>query len=103
MFDLEYNHLGLPRPDVNLVFSIAPAEAEANVCKKGFRDYVGMGRDVYESSHNIQARAMAQYLAYAARYDDIAVIPCMAEGRLLPIEAIGTAVLAALRARRIIA
>ncbi len=103
VFDLEYNHLGLPRPDVNLVFSIAPAEAEANVCKKGFRDYVGMGRDVYESSHNIQARAMAQYLAYAARYDDIAVIPCMAEGRLLPIEAIGTAVLAALRARRIIA
>lgn len=103
VFDLEYNHLGLPRPDVNLLFSIAPAEAEANVCKKGFRDYVGMGRDVYESSHNIQARAMAQYLAYAARYDDIAVIPCMAEGRLLPIEAIGTAVLAALRARRIIA
>ena len=103
VFDLEYNHLGLPRPDVNLVFSIAPAEAEANVCKKGFRDYVGMGRDVYESSHNIQARAMAQYLAYAARYDDIAVIPCMAEGRLLPIEVIGTAVLAALRARRIIA
>lgn len=103
VFDLEYNHLGLPRPDVNLVFSIAPAEAEANVCKKGFRDYVGMGRDVYESSHNIQARAMAQYLAYAARYDDIAVIPCMAEGRLLPIEAISTAVLAALRARRIIA
>lgn len=103
VFDLEYDHLGLPRPDVNLVFSIAPAEAEANVCKKGFRDYVGTGRDVYESSHNIQARAMAQYLAYAARYDDIAVIPCMAEGRLLPIEAIGAAVLAALRARRIIA
>lgn len=103
VFDLEYDHLGLPRPDVNLVFSIAPAEAEANVCKKGFRDYVGTGRDVYESSHNIQARAMAQYLAYAARYGDIAVIPCMAEGRLLPIEAIGAAVLAALRARRIIA
>lgn len=103
VFDLEYDHLGLPRPDVNLVFSIAPAEAEANVCKKGFRDYVGTGRDVYESSHNIQARAMAQYLAYAARYDDIAVIPCMEEGRLLPVEAIGAAVLAALRARRIIA
>lgn len=103
VFDVEYNHLGLPRPDVNLVFSIAPAEAEANVCKKGFRDYVGTGRDVYESSHNIQARAMAQYLAYAARYDDIAVIPCMEEGRLLPVEAIGAAVLAALRARRIIA
>lgn len=103
VFDVEYNHLGLPRPDVNLVFSIAPAEAEANVCKKGFRDYVGTGRDVYESSHNIQARAMAQYLAYAARYDDIAVIPCMEEGRLLPVEAIGAAVLAALRVRRIIA
>lgn len=103
VFDLEYDHLGLPRPDVNLVFSIAPAEAEANVCKKGFRDYVGTGRDVYESSHNIQARAMAQYLAYAARYGDIAVIPCMEEGRLLPVEAIGAAVLAALRARRIIA
>lgn len=99
---LEYNHLGLPRPDVNLVFSIAPAEAEANVGKKGFREYVGAGRDVYEASHDIQARAMEQYLAYAARYDDIAVIPCMSEGRLMPVEAIGAAVLAALEARGII-
>ena len=102
VFALEYNHLGLPRPDVNLVFSIAPAEAEANVGKKGFREYVGAGRDVYEASHDIQARAMEQYLAYAARYDDIAVIPCMSEGRLMPVEAIGAAVLAALEARGII-
>ena len=102
VFDLEYNHLGLPRPDVNLVFSVAPAAAEANVGKKGYRDYVGTGRDVYESSHDIQSRAMAQYLAYAARYDDIAVIPCMAEDGLLPVETIGAAVLRALRERGII-
>ena len=70
--------------------------------KKGYRDYVGTGRDVYESSHDIQSRAMAQYLAYAARYDDIAVIPCMAEDGLLPVETIGAAVLRALRERGII-
>ena len=45
---------------------------------------------------------MEQYLAYAARYDDIAVIRCMSEGRLMPVEAIGAAVLAALEARGII-
>jgi len=102
VFEVEYEHLGLPRPDVNLVFSIAPKAAEENVGKKGFRDYVGAGKDVYESSHDIQTRAMAQYLAYAARYDDIAVIPCMEDGRLLPIDTIGEAVLEALRERGII-
>lgn len=103
VFEVEYGRLGLPRPDVNLVFSIAPRAAEENVGKKGFRGYVGEGRDVYESSHDIQTRAMEKYLAYAARYPDIAVIPCMEEGKLLPIETIGEAVLEALRARGIIA
>ncbi len=102
VFELEYTHLGLPRPDINLVFSIAPEQAEENVCKKGCRSYVGAGRDVYEASHGIQARAMAQYLAYAARYDDIAVIPCMEQGQLLPIEAISARVLATLHARGIL-
>ena len=45
---------------------------------------------------------MAQYLAYAARYNDIAVIPCMAEDGLLPVETIGAAVLRALCERGII-
>ncbi len=103
VFHLEYERFGLPRPDVNLVFSIAPEEAEANVGKKGFRDYVGAGRDVYEASHDIQTRAMAQYLAYAARYGDIAVIPCMAEGALRPAGEIGEAVLGVLRERGVIA
>ena len=102
VFEVEYGHLGLPKPDVNLVFSIAPKAAEENVGKKGFRDYVGEGRDVYESSHDIQTRAMAQYLAYAKRYDDIAVIPCMEDGGLMPIETIGEQVLEALRERGII-
>ena len=102
VFELEYTHLSLPRPDINLVFSIAPEQAEAKERKKGCRSYVGAGRDVYEASHGIQARAMAQYLAYAARYDDIAVIPCMEQGQLLPIEAISARVLATLHARGIL-
>lgn len=102
VLELEYGHFGLPRPDVNLVFMVTVEAAEQNVRRKGFRDYVGAGKDVYEASSAIQARAMNKYAEIAARMEDVELIPCMEGGALLGVEEIAARVLAALKKRDII-
>ncbi len=102
VLELEYGHFGLPRPDVNLVFSVMPEVAEKNVLKKGYRGYVGEKRDIYEASHPIQSRAMAKYVELAARFSDVELVHCMEGGTLLPVEEIAERVLAALRKRDLI-
>ncbi|MDO4852854.1 MAG: hypothetical protein Q4A88_05490 [Clostridia bacterium] len=85
---LEHVHFGIPRPDLNLVLDMDIAEAAGNVDKKGFREYVGNARDVYESIDSIQARARKKYQEYAKRLNSIVFIPCMKDGKLENIETI---------------
>ena len=70
-------------PDATLLFDVSEAQAEKNVKKKGYRDYVGEGADVYEKSSGIQERARLKYLECAQRFQEIAVISCMKDGALL--------------------
>ena len=86
---LEHAHFHLPRPDAYLVLDVLPDSAAQNVDRKGFREYVGNARDVYESIPSLQARARAKYLAHADRLDNVYVIPCMQGNTLKSIEAIG--------------
>ena len=99
VMELEYEHFGLPKPDLNIAFSIMPKTAEENVLKKGYRGYVGEGKDVYESSHDIQRRAMNKYMEIAAKMQDVEVIYSMEGGRLKSIEEISKAVMAAIKSR----
>lgn len=85
---LEHDHFRIPVPDLYLVLDVAPEDAALNVDKKGFRDYVGNTRDVYESIGSIQDRARRKYAEYAARIPNIRLIPCMENGALLPIDTI---------------
>jgi len=103
VFDLEYGHFGLPRPDLNIFFDVAAENAGRNVDKKGYRDYVGEGRDVYERSRGMQERARDMYLTAAERYSDVCVINCMEKGAMLPPEAIAARVMQALRERGLLA
>ncbi len=102
VMELEFSHFKLPKPDINLFFSVDARKAGELVRKKGFRDYVGNKSDVYERSSSIQERAREKYLECAERFDNIAVINCMCEGVLLPIEAISDKVLNVLKERSII-
>ena len=88
VFELEYEHFGLPRPDATLLFDVSSEQAEENVKKKGFRGYVGDKADVYEESTGIQERARKKYLECAERFPEIAVIPCMENGKFLSPEEI---------------
>ncbi|MBQ9832284.1 MAG: hypothetical protein IJO48_00980 [Clostridia bacterium] len=102
IYNLEYNILGLPKPDINLFFDVDQSQAEANVLKKGYRSYVGDGKDVYEASHSIQHSARDKYLEYAQRCDDIKVVSCMKNGVFLPPEEIAASVLETLKNNSII-
>ncbi|HWS29250.1 MAG TPA: hypothetical protein VN512_03945 [Clostridia bacterium] len=88
VFELEYEHFGLPRPDATLLFDVSSEQAEENVKKKGFRGYVGDKADVYEESTGIQERARKKYLECAERFPEIAVIPCMEDSKFLSPEEI---------------
>lgn len=102
VFELEYGRFGLPRPILNLFFDVDTDCARHNVDKKGFRNYIGTGRDVYENSSSIQYRARAKYLEIAERFDDIAIIGCTENGVMLPRETIAEKVLFTLHERKII-
>lgn len=93
VFELEYGHLNLPRPDITLFFDVYTEQAGKNVEQKGHRDYVGAGKDVYEGSSGIQLRAREKYLECASRFDDISVISCMENGALLSREKISERVI----------
>ena len=91
--ELEHRHFGIPEPDLHLVLDMDTEDAANNVDKKGFRDYVGNARDVYESIDSIQTRARKKYAEYAERLPNVRLIPCMGDGKLLPIDVIAARVL----------
>ena len=86
--ELEHNHFGIPVPDLHVVLDMDTEDAANNVDKKGFREYIGNARDVYESIDSIQARARKKYAEYAQRIPNVKLINCMENGALLPIDAI---------------
>ncbi len=95
VLELEHEQLKLPRPDLYLILDVDLSAAQSNVSKKGYRDYVGDEKDEYEKQDSIQLRARAKYLSYGERLPSVQVIPCMADGALLPIETIARRVYAA--------
>ena len=99
VFALEYGELGLPRPSVNIFFDVAAENAGRNVDKKGYREYVGTGRDVYEKSLGMQERARNMYLEAARRYEDVCIINCMDKNAMLAPDEIAAKVMEALRER----
>ncbi|MDY5001684.1 MAG: hypothetical protein SO122_04365 [Eubacteriales bacterium] len=102
VFELEYEKLGLPRPTLNLFFDVDTDCAGRNVDKKGFREYVGSGRDAYESSISIQQRARNKYIGIAERYDDVEIIHCTENNAMRPPESISENVMSILRSRGLI-
>ena len=95
VLELEHRQLKLPEPDLYLILDVDLSAAQSNVSKKGYRDYVGDEKDEYEKQDAIQIRAREKYLSFGERLPNVRVIPCMADGRLLPIEAVAERVYAA--------
>lgn len=93
---VEHEHFCIPRPNLHLILDMDISDASHNVEKKGFREYVGDAKDVYEAHESIQQRARNRYLDFALRLNNVKVIPCMESGKLKSIETISNLIDSAL-------
>ncbi len=89
-YDLEYNILGIPRPDLNIFLHMPAVIAQALVDQKGAREYVGGAkRDIHEADINHLKNAERAYLEIAKLFpNDFKLVECMESGKLLSIEKI---------------
>lgn len=79
----EYEVLGIPRPDQNIVL-IVPAElAQGNVDKKDVRSYTTLKRDIHEADANHLELAKANYEELCELYpNEFIAIECTENGAM---------------------
>lgn len=90
--DLEYNKLGIPRPDL-VVYLDMPVEVSQKLLLHRYHGDSGK-KDIHES-HLAFLRQCAECAAFAARRLGWQVVPCARDGAPLPVEDIHQAVLRA--------
>ena len=85
--DFEYDLLGIPKPDLNIVLRVPPVVAYRLIAKKKKRKYLrGKRRDIHETDRAHLSRAASAYEEIARLYPrEFRVIDCAPRGRLLPI------------------
>ena len=89
-YKLEYEMLGIPKPDVSLVLHVPAAMAQALVLKKGERAYLnGAKRDIHEADLNHLKHAEEAYLEMVRLFPkDFVLLECVEKGKLLSIDEI---------------
>ncbi|AQY63677.1 dTMP kinase [Pseudomonas veronii] len=58
---LEFEELGIPRPDLFLIFNVSPKSSASNMQKKGARGYTDSELDVYEGDQDLQVGSWKLY------------------------------------------
>ena len=80
MMQTEYQTLGIPRPDINIVLILPTDLAQANVDKKDTRSYTDKKRDIHEADPNHLEKAKANYEELCRLYpDEFTAIHCVDE------------------------
>lgn len=77
VFELEHTQLGLPIPNLYVVFDLNPELSAKNGMKKGEREYIAGTLDVYESSREYLKNVREQYVKLAQKSTNIGMINCM--------------------------
>lgn len=70
MMDTEYNILGIPQPDINVVLVMPTDLAQSNVDKKDARSYTNKKRDIHEADATHLDRAKANYEELCTLYPE---------------------------------
>lgn len=77
---LEYELLGIPKPDIGIVLLVPAEVSQANVDKKSARSYTDKKRDGHEADQEHLQKARANYEELCALYpQDFIAIQCMDE------------------------
>lgn len=84
----EYDILGIPRPELNIVLLVPSDISQANVDKKDARSYTGKKRDIHEADANHLDLAKRNYEEICELYsDEFIAINCMNQsGKLRSID-----------------
>jgi len=92
MMETEYETLGIPRPDINIVLIMPTELAQLNVDKKDARAYTSKKRDIHEADASHLERAKANYEELCVLYPkEFTAIQCVdASGNMRSIETIQT-------------
>lgn len=86
--ELEYGILGIPKPDMFIVFDVTTDNSRRNVSLKGHRDYVGDSADVYEKNWELLDKVRHGYMEVAKHFDNVWLLECTVDGKMRPIEEI---------------
>lgn len=74
----EYDILGIPRPDKNIVLLVPATTAQANIDKKAARSYTTLKRDILEADTDHLEKAKANYEELCDLYpNEFTAIQCM--------------------------
>jgi dTMP kinase len=85
---LEYEILGIPRPDINILLYVPPEVGQQLVDQKSARTYVhGAKRDIHEADIN-HLRHAAQSYREVAESEGWSIVNCMHDGALRSRESI---------------
>ncbi|MBM3257475.1 MAG: thymidylate kinase [Candidatus Liptonbacteria bacterium] len=89
-YEVEYEMLKIPKPDVSIVLHVPAEVAQELVGKKTERAYLhGKTHDIHEADLAHLKRAEEVYLEIVKLFPaDFRLIKCVENGKLLPIEAI---------------
>ncbi|PLX24437.1 thymidylate kinase [Candidatus Parcubacteria bacterium] len=89
LYELEYEILGIPKPDANIILHVSAKISQELVDKKGHRDYVGgEKRDLHEA--DIQHLKMAEetYLWIVENYPEFSLVECVKDDKIMSREEI---------------
>ena len=89
LYDLEFNILGIPKPDVNIVLIVPADIAQKLVDQKEARSYTDKKRDIHEADLNHLQRAVAAYEKLCVQFPgEFIRIDGTEQGELLSIDAV---------------
>lgn len=85
--ELEYEILGLPKPDMVFTLLVPTDIAQSNVDKKSARSYTTLKRDIHEKDSSHLDKAKRNYQELMELYpDDHTAIDCIEDGKMRSIE-----------------
>lgn len=95
LFNIEFNFLNIPRPDINIVLLVPAEIAQQLVDQKGTRNYTAKKRDIHEADLHHLKRAVASYEDLCEELPDtFTAIRCTQNNELLSISSITKKILA---------
>jgi thymidylate kinase len=78
MMKTEYDVLGIPVPDINIILLVPSHISQENIDKKGVRAYTKLQRDIHEADASHLDKTKAAYEELAELYPDkFVAINCM--------------------------